>query len=113
MTCLVASLAAFQSEAQEAVLKRQVRNIQEYNLRKKVFEHTGREVYFKGDKVWVRNCSNRANKLQPLYDGPYYVDEVLGHHGSALRLTLDGKEFTVRNVEQVCRYHMVGRFLAQ
>lgn len=55
MVCLLASLAALQSEAQESVLKRQVRNLKEYNRRKKVPENAGNEVFFPGDMVWVKS----------------------------------------------------------
>lgn len=64
MTCLFISLVVLQDEVQEVVLKRQVRNIREYNRCKKVSEYSGKEIFFKGDIVWVRNYSGRLNKLQ-------------------------------------------------
>lgn len=113
MTCLLTSLAALQDEVQEVVLKRQVRNIREYNRCKKVSEHSGKEIFFKGDIVWVRNHSGRLNKLQKQFEGPYYVHEVLGEHHSSLRLTSNGKEFIECSIEHMCHFHQVGRFCEQ
>lgn len=61
MVCLLASLAALQGEAQESALKRQVRNLKEYNQWKKVPNNAGHEVFFLGDMVWVRAGGNRRN----------------------------------------------------
>lgn len=68
--CLLASLAALQGEAKEAVLKRQIRNFKEYNRQKRVLVNSGNEVLFPGDLVWVRVANSRRNKLARVHEGP-------------------------------------------
>lgn len=105
MVCLNESLKVLHGSAREAMLKRQVQNLREYNSQKAVHDQGHAETFFPGDIVWVRNANPRRSKLQQLYSGPYYIHQMVGDYGRAAELSLDGKNFLVRSVEHLCHYH--------
>lgn len=109
MICLAESLKLLQDSAREAILKRQVRNMREYNKRKAVVEHGHEETFFVGDMVWVKNANPRKNKLENSYDGPYYITKFV-EQNQVVELSMDGHKYIVRSVEHISQYHRTGRF---
>lgn len=105
MLCLNESLKVLHGSAREAMLKRQVRNLREYNTRKAVHTHGHEETFFPGDMVWVKDMNPCRNKLQQQYAGPYYIRRMVGENERAAQLSLDGQHFIIRSVEHLCHYH--------
>lgn len=105
MVCLAASLKLLQDTARESILKRQIRNMREYNKRKAVVEHGHDDVFFVGDLVWVKNANPRRNKLAMAYDGPLFNTKLVGEQQQAVELSSDGHKHFVRSVEHICHYH--------
>lgn len=66
MTCLDLdeSLKVLHSAANESMLKRQVRNVREYNTRKAVHAHGMQDQFFPGNMVWVKDMNPHRSKLQ-------------------------------------------------
>lgn len=110
MVCLAASLKVLHEFAREAILKRQVRNMREYNKRKAVVQHEHGETFFEGDMVWVLNPNLRRNKLHCRYDGPYFITKFLGEQKLTVELSMDGVKHIVRSVDHICQYHRTRRF---
>lgn len=109
MVCLGESLKILHGAAREEMLKRQIRNMREYNLRKAVNKQGQVTEFFVGDLVWVKNVNPRRNKLQQLYFGPYYIRKLLGEPTTAAELSMDGENFVTRSIEHLCLYHVNSR----
>lgn len=99
------SLQTLHASARVGMLKRQVRNLKEYNARKAVHEHGHVAEFAAGDLVWVRIANPRKNKLQQPFCGPYYIHKMLGEPPMAAVVTMDGENFVTRSLEHLCHYH--------
>lgn len=102
MVCLVVSLKVLYEFVREVILKRQVRNMREYNKRKAVVQYEYGEIFFEGDMVWVLNSNLRRNKLYCRYDGFYFIIKFLGEQKLTVELSMDGVKYIVRSVDYIC-----------